>query len=89
MFLLFMISLSILLSCICMELDRPPSPRIPLSGECPGCRETVVSGWLVCPQCTVVLREVCQGCGRVHDTWVNYCPWCGDVNDREEGMGRT
>jgi hypothetical protein len=76
MFLLFIISLSILFYFICMELDKPVPPGAPLSGECPGCSEKVESGWLVCPQCRVVLRETCPGCGKVHDGWVKYCPWC-------------
>jgi len=81
MFLLFIISLSVIFYFICMELDdKPVPPEAPLSGQCPGCSEMVVSGWLVCPQCKTVLRESCSGCGKVHDSWVKYCPWCRYLN---------
>ena len=80
MFLLFVISLSIIFYYICMELDKPTPPELQLTGECPGCAEKVVSGWLVCPQCRTVLRETCPGCGKVHDSWVRYCPWCRHQN---------
>jgi hypothetical protein len=82
MFLLFIISLSIIFYFICMELDKPAPPFSPLSGECPDCTERVESGWLVCPQCRAVLREVCPACGKVHDRWVKYCPWCRYQNQK-------
>jgi len=81
MFLLFIISLSILFYFICMEFDKPSSPDIPLTGECPDCSEKVVTGWLVCPNCKSVLRDSCPGCGKVHDVWVNFCPWCRQKSD--------
>ena len=43
MFLLFVISLSIIFYYICMEFDKPTPPEVPLTGECPGCAEKVVS----------------------------------------------
>ena len=76
MFLIFIFSLSIIFYCICMEIDKPTPAEKTLTGECPGCSAQVVSGWLVCPQCRMVLREPCRGCGKVHDRWVKYCPWC-------------
>jgi len=76
MFLLFIISLAIIFYYICLEFDKPSPPEVPLTGDCPGCAGQIVSGWLVCPQCKAVLRETCQGCGKVHDSWVSYCPWC-------------
>ena len=76
MFLLFVISLAIIFYYICMEFDKPSPPEVPLTGECPGCAERIVTGWLVCPQCKTVLRETCLDCGKVHDSWVRYCPWC-------------
>ena len=81
MFLLFIISLSIIIYFIGMELDKPISPETPLSGDCPGCSAQVESGWLVCPQCRSVLREICPDCGKVHDSWVSYCPWCRHMNE--------
>ncbi|MBE0575689.1 MAG: zinc ribbon domain-containing protein [Desulfuromonadales bacterium] len=80
MFMIFIISLSIIFYFICMEIDKPTPTENPLMGECPDCSEKVESGWLVCPQCRVVLRETCQGCGKVHDRWVKYCPWCRYLN---------
>ncbi|MGK2906586.1 MAG: double zinc ribbon domain-containing protein [Desulfuromonadales bacterium] len=85
MFLVFIISLSILFYFICMELDKPVPPEIPLSGNCPGCSGQVESGWLVCPQCRVVLRETCPGCGKVHDSWMKYCPWCRHMIEAANG----
>ena len=82
MFLLFIISLSVIFYFICMELDKPVPPFSPLSGECPDCNEPVESGWLVCPKCRAVLREVCPACGKVHDSWVKYCPWCRHLNQK-------
>jgi hypothetical protein len=76
MFLIFLISLSILFYLIVMELNKPLPSATPLTGACPGCTKTVVSGWLVCPQCQTVLRDRCSACGKVHDSWVSYCPWC-------------
>ncbi len=81
MFLIFIISLSIIFYFICMEFDTPVPPEPPLSGECPGCSEQVESGWLVCPQCQAVLREICPGCSKVRDRWVKYCPWCKHLNE--------
>ena len=81
MFLLFILSLSIIFYFICMEFDKPTDPEIPLTGECPECNEQVVSGWLVCPRCKTVLRESCPDCGKVHDSWVKYCPWCRHANE--------
>lgn len=81
MFILFIISLSIIFYFICMELDKPASPGAPLTGECPGCSGEIVSGWLVCPECKAILRESCSGCGKAHDTWVRYCPWCRHENE--------
>lgn len=76
MFLLFILSLSIIIYFICLELDKPETPCTVLSGVCPDCAERVESGWLVCPHCRVVLREACPDCGKAHDRWVTYCPWC-------------
>lgn len=84
MFLLFIISLSIIFYFICMELDQPVPPETSLSGACPGCSARVESGWLVCPQCRVVLRETCSGCGKVYDSWVKYCPWCRHLKGATE-----
>ena len=85
MFLLFIISLSIIFYFICLEIDKPVPPFAALSGACPECAEVVESGWLVCPQCRAVLREVCPGCGKVHDRWVRYCPWCRHMNEKVAG----
>lgn len=76
MYLLFIVSLSIIIYFICMELDKPIPTGRPLIGECPDCSGRVESGWLVCPQCRGVLREACPACGKAHDRWVTYCPWC-------------
>jgi hypothetical protein len=76
MFLLFMLSLSTIFYFICMEFEKPSPKGMLLTGECPGCSEKVVTGWLVCPKCKSVLRESCSGCGKIHDIWVNFCPWC-------------
>lgn len=76
MFLLFLISLSILFYFICMEFNEPTPPAEPLTGACPECSGEVVSGWLVCPHCRTVLRQACRACGKIHDSWVRYCPWC-------------
>lgn len=84
MFLLFMISLSILFYFICLEIDKPAPPDTPLTGKCPHCSALVESGWLVCPGCRAVLRESCPGCGKVHDSWVNFCPWCRFANKERE-----
>ena len=84
MFLLFIISLTIIFYFICMEFDKPVHSGAPLTGKCPGCEAQVVSGWLVCPECSCILRESCPGCGKVHDNWVNYCPWCRLKNDPEK-----
>ncbi|MBW2689265.1 MAG: zinc ribbon domain-containing protein [Deltaproteobacteria bacterium] len=81
MFLLFIISLSIIFYYICTEIDKPIPPEVPLSGECPGCSEKVESGWLMCPDCQIVLRETCPGCGKVHDSWMKFCPWCRHLNE--------
>jgi len=81
MFLLFIISLSIIFYFICMELVKPVPPESVLSGPCPGCSEQVESGWLVCPEYQVVLRESCPGCGKAHDVWMKYCPWCKYLNE--------
>jgi hypothetical protein len=82
MFLLFIISLSVIVYFICMEIDKPVPPASPLFGSCPECLERVESGWLVCPKCRAVLREPCPDCGKAHDRWVNYCPWCGHPNQK-------
>ena len=82
MFLLFIISLSIIIYFICMEFDKPVPPYSPLYGSCPDCLERVESGWLVCPNCRAVLREACPDCGKAHDRWVNYCPWCRHLNQK-------
>ncbi|MGW8312807.1 MAG: double zinc ribbon domain-containing protein [Desulfuromonadales bacterium] len=82
MFLLFMISLSVIVYFICMEINKPVTPLSPPSGHCQVCSQSVESGWLVCPNCRSVLREVCSDCGKVHDRWVNFCPWCGQQNQK-------
>lgn len=81
MFLVFLISLSIIFYFICMEFDKPAPPENPISGACPGCSGKVESGWLVCPLCKTVLRASCPGCGKAHDLWVKYCPWCKHLNE--------
>lgn len=81
MFLLFLISLSTIFYFICIEFEKPSHREAPLTGECPCCSAEVVSGWLVCPDCKSVLRESCSGCGKCHDVWVNFCPWCRQKNE--------
>lgn len=84
MFLLFILSLTVIFYFICMEFDKPVHPGAPLLGECPGCSEQVASGWLVCPECKGILRQSCSGCGKVHDAWVNFCPWCRKKHETAE-----
>lgn len=81
MFILFLISLSIIFYFICKEFDKPVPPETPVTGSCPECSAQVVSGWLVCPECKTILREACADCGKVHDSWVKYCPWCRHLNE--------
>ena len=80
MFLLLLISLSIIFYGICKEFDQPLPPGNPVTGSCPGCSIQVVSGWLVCPECKTILRETCAECCKVHDSWARYCPWCRHLN---------
>jgi len=84
MFLIFIISLSIILYFICMEFVAPTQSSEPLTGACPDCSEEVVSGWLVCPHCKAVLRQSCRACGKVHDAWTHFCPWCRHDNETVE-----
>lgn len=77
MLIIFTISLAVLIYYICQELDRPLTATADLEGHCPGCSSLVESGWLVCPRCRQLLRQTCSDCGRVHDNWVQHCPWCG------------
>jgi hypothetical protein len=80
MFMVFILSLVIIVYYISMEFDKPVKPLEPLTGGCPNCAETVQSGWLVCPHCRTILRSPCKSCNKVHDLWVQYCPWCGQPN---------
>ncbi len=74
---LLLISLAVLVWFIDSELDARETSLPLLHGCCPNCRRDVESGWLLCPDCRCILRSCCAGCGRVHDRWVRYCPWCG------------
>lgn len=77
MYLLLILSLAIIFSAICREMDRcHPSPEA-LTADCPDCGGAVESGWLSCPHCRVLLRTACSNCGQHHDRWDQFCPWCG------------
>lgn len=82
MFLLFILSLSVIIYLIGLELDKPAPPCAPLLGACPGCACMVESGWLICPQCRALLREACRECGKIRDCWLSYCPWCRHQNEK-------
>lgn len=80
MLVIFIISLSIIIYYIGAELDNANPLTTPMRGDCPTCAEPIESGWLACPQCRTLLRQTCRACGKVHDCWVRFCPWCGDSN---------
>lgn len=79
MLILLLISLALLLWFIDRELDtRESHAPTTLHGCCPECNRDVESGWLLCPDCRCILRSCCSACGKVHDRWVRFCPWCAE-----------
>jgi len=51
--------------------------RKPLPKVCPGCSQSVPSGFVFCPHCGTPLQATCSNCGRgVERGWSN-CPHCG------------
>ncbi len=51
--------------------------RLALRGiECPTCRASVESTYLVCPICTTRLRQACQSCNAPLEAIWLACPYC-------------
>ena len=44
--------------------------------ECPVCRATVESSYVVCPICTTRLKQACNGCGAPLEAIWQACPYC-------------
>ena len=60
------------------ELElRVIEQRLALRGiECPTCRASVESTYLVCPICTTRLRQACEACGAALEAIWLACPYC-------------
>ena len=60
------------------ELElRVIEQRLALRGiECPTCRASVESTYLVCPICTTHLRQACASCGAPLEAIWLACPYC-------------
>ena len=44
--------------------------------ECPVCRASVESTYVVCPVCTTRLKQACSGCGAPLEAIWQACPYC-------------
>jgi len=44
---------------------------------CPGCKQTVLENFQLCPSCHTRLKKVCPGCGELLRLRWNICPYCG------------
>jgi hypothetical protein len=60
------------------ELElRAIEQRLALRGiECPTCRASVESTYLVCPICTTQLRQACRSCNAPLEAIWLACPYC-------------
>ena len=43
---------------------------------CPTCKRTVGQDYLVCPNCSIALREACSNCSRPLELSWSTCPFC-------------
>jgi Double zinc ribbon len=59
--------------------------RKPMPKPCPGCSQTVPSGFVFCPHCGTALQATCPSCGHgVERSWAN-CPHCGTKLPSQSG----
>lgn len=58
-------------------------------GECAKCGYPVESSYVVCPNCTTRLKNLCHYCNRPLDYEWKACPWCGGSAKLKSGMEQS